>query len=159
MTVARRFIARSPSRARTREKGKVASRSDFEGSNLVARKLEDMVEFHRAAGKIAGQPRAYNDPVCLCVSVKRQQDVSVLCVRLLFPLLDRLAAMMILLFITDRAVISETERELCRILRFFSSQVRSDWFGYIEFHWDYFVREFLYTCAKPPSTNNSVPVM
>ena len=71
MTVARRFIARSPSRARTRDKGKVASRSDFEGSNLVARKLEDMVEFHRASGKIAGQPRAYNDPVCLCVSVKR----------------------------------------------------------------------------------------
>ena len=53
---------------------------------------------------------------------------------------DRLAAVMILPFITDRAVIGETERELFRILRFFSSQVRSDWFGYIEFHWDYFVR-------------------
>jgi hypothetical protein len=48
--------------------------------------------------------------------------------------LDRRAAVMILPFVNDRAVIGETERELFRILRFFSSQVRSDWFGYIEFH-------------------------
>jgi hypothetical protein len=47
------------------------------------------------------------------------------------------AAVMILPFITDRGVIGETERELFRILRFFSSQVPSDWFGYIEFHCDY----------------------
>jgi hypothetical protein len=74
-----------------------------------------VVQFHRAAGKIAGEPRAYDYLVCLRVSVKRQQDVSVLCIRLLFPLLERLAAVMILPFITDRGVIGETERELFRI--------------------------------------------
>ncbi len=109
--------------------------SDFERSNLVARKLENVVQFDCASGKIAGEPRAYDYLVCLRVSLKRQQNVSVLCIRLLFPLLNRLAAVIILPFITDRAVIGETERELFRILRFFSSQVRSDWFGHIESHW------------------------
>jgi hypothetical protein len=91
--------------------------------------------------KIAGEPRAYDYLVCLRVSVKQQQDISVLRIRLLFHCLgsprcrDDPPP-----FIADRAVIGETESELFHILRFLSIQVPSDWFGYIEFHWDYFVR-------------------
>ena len=43
-----------------RERDKLSLRSDFERSNFVARKLEDVVKFHRTSGEITGEPCAYD---------------------------------------------------------------------------------------------------